>query len=387
MGDQCTSYFFKSVNNTRNNNKLTSLVLSDSSITHDVSVIKEAFVSYYSGLFGRSHNSHYHGSERVNQLISRKLNNTQSLAMVQDITDTEIKDTLWELNPHKALGPDGFNSGFFQKAWPVVGHEFISAVKNFFRSGQLLGKANATIVALVPKIPNPSKVGDFRLISCCNTIYKCIAKILARRIQSVLPYLIDPTQSGFVMGRRIVDNIFLTQELMRGYHKSSPSPRCALKVDIMKAYDSVRWELSWDTLKSMNFHPKMIKWLQACVTTANYTLSINGESTGYIKGKKGLRQGDPLSSYLFVIVMEVLTCILKEKATLPDFHFHWRCSKNKIINLCFADDLMIFCKGDMSSIKHIHNSLIEFEALSGLSPSPGKSSAFFSHQTRHLYSS
>jgi len=76
--------------------------------------------------------------------------------------------------------------------------------------------------------------------------------------------------------------------------------------------------------------------------------------------------------------MEVLTCIIKEKATLPDFHFHWRCSKNKIINLCFADDLMIFCKGDMSSINHIHDSLIEFEALSGLSPSPGKSSAFFS---------
>jgi len=239
LGDQCTSYFFKSVNNTRNKNKLTSLVLSDLTITHDVVVIKEAVVNYYSGLFGSSHNSQYHGSERVNHLISRKLNNTQSLVMVQDITDAEIKSTLWELNPHKAPGPDGFNSGFFQKAWPVVGHEILSAVKNFFRSGQLLGKANATIVALVPKIPNPSKVGDFRPISCCNTVYKCIAKILARRIQNVLPNLIDPTQSGFVKGRRIAENIFLTQELMRGYHKSSPSPRCAFTPKLSVGYKQV----------------------------------------------------------------------------------------------------------------------------------------------------
>lgn len=76
--------------------------------------------------------------------------------------------------------------------------------------------------------------------------------------------------------------------------------------------------------------------------------------------------------------MEVLTCLLKEKSLLPDFHFHWRCGVNKIINLCFADDLMIFCKGEMSSILHIQHALTEFESLSGLSPSPGKSNIFFS---------
>lgn len=129
---------------------------------------------------------------------------------------------------------------------------------------------------------------------------------------------------------------------------------------------------------SMNFHPLMIRWLQACVTSANYSLSINGVVTGYIFGKKGLRQGDPLSSYLFVIVIEVLTCLLKEKSLLPDFRIHWRCSANKLINLCFADDLMIFCMGDLSSIKHIQSALNEFESLSGVSLSPGKSNIFFS---------
>ena len=98
-----------------------------------------------------------------------------------------------------------------------------------------------------------------------------------------------------------------------------------------------------------------------------------------LKVREGLGRGmDPLSSYLFVIVMEVLTCILKEKSNKPDFRFHWRCSQPKIINLCFADDLMLFCKGDVSSVKHIQDSLHEFESLSGLSPSPGKSNVFFS---------
>lgn len=165
---------------------------------------------------------------------------------------------------------------------------------------------------------------------------------------------------------------------MRDYHKHSSSPKCALKVDIMKAYDNVRWDFLWDVLHSMNFHPLMINWIKACITTANYSLSINGEITGNIMGKRGLRQGDPLSSYLFVIVMEILTQLLKEQSLSPNFHFHWRCDKTKTINLCFADDLMIFCKGDLRSIKCIQEALSEFASLSGLVPSPGKSNAFFS---------
>ncbi|KAF7141840.1 hypothetical protein RHSIM_Rhsim06G0099000 [Rhododendron simsii] len=199
-------------------------------------------------------------------------------------------------------------------------------------------------------------------------------QIISKRLQVVLPVLVDPAQSRFVKGRRIADNIFLTQELMRGYHKSSSSPRCAMKVDIRKAYDNVRWEFLWDVLSSMNFHPTMIKRLQACVTTANYTLSLNGEATGYIMGQKGLWQGDPLSSYLFVLVMEILTCLLREKSMLPEFHFHWRCGHTKIINLCFADDLMIFCKGELSSITLIQEALTEFQALSEMTSESVKES-------------
>ncbi|KAF7150912.1 hypothetical protein RHSIM_Rhsim02G0149400 [Rhododendron simsii] len=175
--------------------------------------------------------------------------------------------------------------------------------------------------------------GDGRRFAALIVVERTRRRIISKRLQVALPALIDPAQSGFVKGRRIAD-IFLTQELMRWYHKSSSSPRCAKKVDIRKAYDNVRWEFLWDVLSSMNFHPTMIKWLQACVTTTNYTLSLNGETTG--------------------------------------------CGNTKIINLCFADDLMIFCKGELSSITLIQEALTEFQALSGLSSNPKKSSIYFS---------
>ena len=114
------------------------------------------------------------------------------------------------------------------------------AIRAFFESGKLISEINNTTIALIPKIPNLVKVGDYRPISSCNTIYKCIAKIIANRIKAVLHDLIDPVQFAFVHVRRIFDNFFLSQEIMRGYHKESPVPKCAMKVDIMKAYDTVR---------------------------------------------------------------------------------------------------------------------------------------------------
>lgn len=137
-----------------------------------------------------------------------------------------------------------------------MGKEVTLAIRSFFDTGKLLSEVNSTIIALIPKIPNPMKIGDYRPISCCNTIYKCIAKIIANRVKIVLPNLVDPVQLAFVQGRRILDNIFLSQEIMSGYHRNSKIPKCAMKVDIMKTYDNVRWEFILGILSAMNFPPK-----------------------------------------------------------------------------------------------------------------------------------
>ncbi|GJV17171.1 putative RNA-directed DNA polymerase [Tanacetum coccineum] len=164
-------------------------------------------------------------------------------------------------------------------------------------------------------------------------------KIIANRIKESLKTLISPNQSAFVPGRSIADNILLTQELMHNYHLDRGVPKCAFKVDIQKAYDTVDWNFLQRILVCFGFHKRMVTWIMECVTTTSFSISINGSLHGYFKGKRGLRQGDPLSPYLFTMVMEILTLIIKRRVHDSDvFTYHRYCSKMELVNLCFADD-------------------------------------------------
>ncbi|XP_028073921.1 uncharacterized protein LOC114276326 [Camellia sinensis] len=134
----------------------------------------------------------------------------------------------------------------------------------------------------------------------------------------------------------------------------------------------------------MAFPPCMITWIKACITSPSFSICINGSLQGYFKGARGSRQGDPMSPYLFVLAMEILARILAEKSRSPLFKFHWRCEKTKIVNLCVADDLMIFSKGDPGTVTHIMQGLEQFRNLSSLTPNPSKSNIFFSGCSREL---
>ncbi|CAN1141794.1 Transposon TX1 uncharacterized 149 kDa protein [Linum perenne] len=139
----------------------------------------------------------------------------------------------------KSPRPDSFRISFFKDYWDTVGNDVITAVLHFFHSGQLPGFVNSLFLALIPKKMNASEMKDFRPISCCNVIYKLISKVIANRMKRVLPSLINRSQSTFVQGRLISDNIMLAHEILRPYGSKNISPRVALKVDLMKAFDSV----------------------------------------------------------------------------------------------------------------------------------------------------
>ncbi|GJR82989.1 putative RNA-directed DNA polymerase [Tanacetum coccineum] len=260
-----------------------------------------------------------------------------------------------------------------------------SAVKEFFNNDQLLKEINHTFLALIPKVATPLKVNDYRPISCCNVIYKCISKILTNRIIDGLKEVVSDNQSAFIPGRRITDNILITQELMHNYHRDRGPPRCAFKVDIQKAYDTVDWKFLSNILSLFGFHKKMVKWIMACVSSASFSLCINGDIHGYFNGKRGLRQGDPISPYLFTLVMEVLTLIIKRRVRLSDtFRYHNKCDELELINVCFADDLFIFIRGEVHSARLIMEALDEFQKASGLVPSIPKSTVYFCNIPNHI---
>ncbi|GJR59307.1 putative RNA-directed DNA polymerase [Tanacetum coccineum] len=249
-------------------------------------------------------------------------------------------DAMFSIGDDKAPGPDGFTSTFFKKSWDLVGNDVCRAVREFFNNGQLLKEINHTFLALIPKVATPLKE------------------------------VVSENQSAFIPGRRITNNILITQELMHNYHRDRGPPRCAFKVDIQKAYDMVDWKFLSNILNLFGFHKKMVKWIMACVSSASFSLRINGDIHGYFNGKRGLRKGDPISSYLFTLVMEVLTLIIKRRVRLSNmFRYHNRCKELELINVCFADNLFIFTRGEVHSARLIMEALNEFQKSSGLVPS------------------
>nr|KAJ0187106.1 hypothetical protein LSAT_V11C900454800 [Lactuca sativa] len=374
-GDSNSNYFHKVVKGKINRNRIENILDSNGNWKEGEEASR-VIVDYFREFLGVDHE--VTSLVCPNNLFTNRLDNNQALEMVNEVTNEEIKRALFDIDDDKAPGPDGYSSKFFKKAWRIVGDDFCFAVKEFFLSKKILKEINTTVIALVPKVPTPGIVGDYRPISCCNVVYKCISKIIVNRIRDHLGCLVSDNQSAFIPGRSILDNVLLSQELVRGYHIDRGYARCALKIDIQKAYDTVNWKFLQHILKEFGFHSSMIKWIMNCVTTSSFMININGRFHGFFQGKRGLRQGCPLSPYLFTLVMEVFNLMLKRCIRDNNgFKYHWRCEKQKITHLCFADDLMVFCHGDSCSIKIIKKALDEFANAAGLVPNLAKSHIFF----------
>ncbi|KAL0307069.1 UNVERIFIED_CONTAM: Retrovirus-related Pol polyprotein from type-2 retrotransposable element R2DM [Sesamum radiatum] len=323
QGDRNTKLFHDMVKRNAARNSILAITKADGSIITSAPEIAQEFINFYTSLLGQSN-------------------------------PTEVKTAVFQISDNKAPGPDGYTSCFFKKAWNIVGDLVCRAVMDFFRSGRMLRQLNHTVIALVPKSEHSPSVADYRPISCCNMIYKVITKIIADRLSPALVQLIDSSQAAFVGGRNITDNIFLAQEMVRPYSRKRISPRCTINVDLRKAFDSVSW-----TFLSRVLHG-----------------GIERLPAWTFPGKKGLRQGDPMSPVLFLLYMEYFSHLIKRSTTNSDFNFHPKCEKLKITHLLFADDLMLFSRGDLPSIRILMECLQEFRDVSGLAVNTAKSNIF-----------
>ncbi|CAN1153013.1 LINE-1 retrotransposable element ORF2 protein [Linum perenne] len=295
---------------------------------------------------------------------------------MEPVTEDEIKKALFSISNEKAPGPDGYSALFFKQSWEVVKVDVILAARRFFEKCSLPKYVNSILLALIPKKCNAAEMKDYRPISCCNVMYKVISKVLANRLSKVLPNLISPAQTAFIKGRNIGDGILLAHELLKGYNRSGISPCCAMKIDLMKAFDSVEWDFVFETLKSMNFPAQFVDWIAECFHASMLSVNVNGTSMGYFPAKRGLRQGDPISPYLFVISMEVLSCLFEQSVTSKRYHLHPQCKGVSLTHLSFADDLLVFSKANKEAVEEVTAILNKFHQLSGLRFNPDKSNIY-----------
>ena len=216
-------------------------------------------------------------------------------------------------------------------------------------------------------------------------IYKIISKALANRLKRVLPDIISEEQTAFVPGRIITDNVLVAYEclhFMRS-NRSRSNAYCALKLDMMKAYDRVEWNYLEAIMLKLGFKNCFVDKIMKCVKSVYFSVLFNGERLQEFKPTQRIRQGDPNSPYLFLLCAESLSCILKGEGA--DQHVHGiQVSRTApmINHLLFADDCLLFFKADASNAYAVHESLTKYCEASGQKVNLAKSSIFFSKRCK-----
>jgi hypothetical protein len=240
---------------------------------------------------------------------------------------------------------------------------------------------NRTNIALIPKVKNPTRVTEFRHISLCNVMYKVISKVLANRLKKILPLIISPVQSAFILGRLITDNVLVAYEMLHTIHTCMRGKKgfMAVKLDMSKTYDMVEWGFLKTVMSKLGFDQRWIDLIMMCVTTVQYVVVANGQPCGSIIPGRGLRQGDPISPYLFLLCAEALSSMLT-KANEDGVLTRVPTSKRgpRISHPFFADDSLLFCRSTRSQWQFMTNVLRRYEEALGQHLNSDKTSIFFS---------
>ena len=343
--------------------------------------IAKVIVTYYQSLFTSMEGNR---ADTVTRALERRVSDEENEKLIGQPSASEIREAVFSIHADKAPGLDGFSASFYHSNWDTIGPDIVTEVQGFFDSGVLPPRINETNIRLIPKIKNPQAVADYRPIALCNVYYKIISKILTKRLQPLLSSIISENQSAFVPGRAIADNVLITHEVLHFLKTSDAEKRCAMavKTDMSKAYDRLEWEFVELVLKRLGFHHTWITWILECVSTVTYSFLINGSPRGRIQPSRGIRQGDPLSPYLFILCGEVLSGLCNkasEEGSLTGISVARECPQ--VNHLLFSDDTMFFISANKKNSHCLKQILHSYKEASGQTINTDKSSITFSHKT------
>jgi hypothetical protein len=363
-GDNNTKHFQKMANSNRRNNYMKKVEVDG--IVHENAVdIRDNVVCFYESLYQEKEA----WRPTVEGLDFHSIGAGDSALLERKFDREEVSTVLKDLQGDKAPGPDGFSMAFFHKCWDIVGDDVMGFFEEFHTHCKFEKSLNATFIALIPKKRDALNIRDYRPISLVGSMYKLLSKVLANRVKTVLELLISDSQNAFVGGRQTLDSVLIANECLDSRLKSS-TPGILCKLDIEKAYDHVNWDCLLYLLARMGFGQRWCQWIKTCVSTVQFSVLVNGSPEGFFGNSRGLRQGNPLSPLLFLLIMEVLSKMFrksKEVGLIQGFKVGvLGGSEVRISHLLFADDTIVFCDAVLEQVMQIRKVLSCFEAVTGL---------------------
>uniref|UniRef100_A0A803PM53 Reverse transcriptase domain-containing protein n=1 Tax=Cannabis sativa TaxID=3483 RepID=A0A803PM53_CANSA len=341
-GDRCSKFFMASTIIRRRRNYIQCIKDSaDGDWLRDQDQIAHCFLTKFKDIFSKSSSG---TTPLVEGLFDKMILDHDNDLLNAIPKGEEVMAAINDMGKDKAPGPDGLPPSFYIHHWDTVKDDLIEMVIHFFTHLDLPSFINDTSLVLVPKKDSPTTVNDYRPIALCNVAYKIISKILASRMQYLLPRIVSPNQAAFVKGRHIAENTMIAREIFHSMGKRRGKRGFMLiKLDLEKAYDKLDWNFVTSVLLQLGFSNIFTNWVKACISVAEIKLLLNGTTVGKFHPERGLRQGDPLSPSLYIVAAEALSRLLLSKENhglLKGF----KLARNgtPVTHLMFADDIILF---------------------------------------------
>lgn len=361
-GDANTKFFHAVMSSRRRRNAIQTIQVNGVQ-TDGVEGIREAVFNHFSSHFKKVQVER----PRIDNLNFRKLSLVESRDLTRPFTVEEVKNAIWDCDNYKSPGPDGVNFGFIKQFWLDLKDDFMRFITEFHRNGKLAKGINSTFIALIPKVDSPQLLNDFRPISLVGCMYKVLAKVLANRLRTVVSSVVSDTQSAFLKGKQILDGILVANEAVDEARRMNKE-MLLFKVDFEKAFDSVDLHYLDSVMVNMNFPTLWRKWISECVGSATASVLVNGSPTEEFVIERGLRQGDPLSPFLFLLAAEGLNVLMQSMVSEGLYRGYTVGSTEgvEVSNLQFADDTLLLAEKSWANVRSMRAVLIIFEQISGL---------------------
>lgn len=388
LGEKPTKFFFNLEENNYEKKLIREVELENGEIISDPVQVNKEIRNFYQTMYtskinGNNCTSAYEHNQKIDGFTEGlnipQLNVEEQESLEKDLTIEELKDALASFADKKSPGEGGFTKEFYQTFFDLIGKDLLNSYNDSFHKGSLSITQKRGSITLIPKGDvNLTNLKNWRPISLLNVDYKLLSKVLAKRMELILPKLIHTDQTGFISGRYIGQNVRLLSDIME-FSDSKKIQGILLFVDFEKAFDTLEWSFILKTLEAFNFGDNFKKWVSVLYNNAQSSIMNGGFMTNYFEISRGVWQGCPLSPSFFILAVELLALKIRQNPNCRGIQLP---NDQEVKISQFADDTTIITS-NVDSLKS-HLQVIDwFGTVSGLKLNKKKTNAMWLGTMKH----